>query len=339
MRSTLTALTTGLGFLLYAAMVLPTTVQAQEVPSSSSTLEMAQVSAPSIVDIATSDEVFSTLVTALQAGDLVDTLSGDGPFTVFAPINPAFAALSEGTLETLLMPENKALLQEILTYHVISGNITSSDLTEGKVSTIAGSDLMVSLEDGVKINNANVLAADIKAGNGVIHVIDAVLLPPSESTEATEMEDSMTEVAVTSPVSMPVSLNIVELAAGNTTFATLVAAVTAGDLVDTLSGEGPFTVFAPTNEAFAALPEGTVETLLMPENKALLQEILTYHVVSGKVTSGDLTAGAVPTVQGDSVMVSLDDGVKINGANVIAADVMVSNGVIHVIDTVIMPEE
>ncbi|OKH13460.1 hypothetical protein NIES208_15105 [[Limnothrix rosea] IAM M-220] len=320
-------------------MVLPTTVQAQEVPSSSSTLEMAQVSAPSIVDIATSDEVFSTLVTALQAGDLVDTLSGDGPFTVFAPINPAFAALSEGTLETLLMPENKALLQEILTYHVISGNITSSDLTEGKVSTIAGSDLMVSLEDGVKINNANVLAADIKAGNGVIHVIDAVLLPPSESTEATEMEDSMTEVAVTSPVSMPVSLNIVELAAGNTTFATLVAAVTAGDLVDTLSGEGPFTVFAPTNEAFAALPEGTVETLLMPENKALLQEILTYHVVSGKVTSGDLTAGAVPTVQGDSVMVSLDDGVKINGANVIAADVMVSNGVIHVIDTVIMPEE
>ncbi len=348
MKLTAKALAASLGLAMFASIGLSTNAQAEAVSPDSAALEVAhshgmmgeeKAAAPSIVDIAASDEIFSTLVTAVTAGDLVETLSGDGPFTVFAPINPAFAALPEGTLETLLMPENKALLQGILTYHVVSGNITSSDLMEGKVATVAGSDIMVSLEDGVKINNANVIAADIKAGNGVIHVIDTVLLPPSESTEAAEMEESMTEVAVTSPMPMPSSLNIVELAAGNTTFETLVAAVMAGDLVDTLSGDGPFTVFAPTDEAFAALPAGTIETLLMPENKGLLQKILTYHVVSGNVTSSDLSSGAVPTVQGSDVMVSLEDGVKVNDANVIAADVIVSNGVIHVIDSVIMPAE
>jgi uncharacterized surface protein with fasciclin (FAS1) repeats len=175
------------------------------------------------------------------------------------------------------------------------------------------------------------------AGNGVIHVIDAVILPP-EKAQAEEMPaDTMMASESVAPVPLP--FNIVELAAGNDTFSTLVAAVIAGDLAGTLSGEGPFTVFAPTNAAFAALPEGTVETLLMPENKALLQKILTYHVVSGSVTSSDLAAGAVPTVEGSNIMVSLDDGVQINGANVIAADVILSNGVIHVIDEVIMPAE
>lgn len=134
--------------------------------------------------------------------------------------------------------------------------------------------------------------------------------------------------------------DIVDTAVTAGTFETLVAAVSAADLVNTLKGDGPFTVFAPTDEAFAALPEGTVETLLLPENKAQLVEILTYHVVSGKVMSTDLSDDmTAETVQGSEIMIDLDDGVKINEATVTTADIETSNGVIHVIDAVILPPQ
>ncbi len=135
------------------------------------------------------------------------------------------------------------------------------------------------------------------------------------------------------------SKDIVDTAVDAGTFNTLVAAVTAADLVDTLKGDGPFTVFAPTDEAFAALPEGTVETLLKPENKDQLVAILTFHVVAGKVMSTDLSDDmTAATVQGGEITVDLDNGVMINDANVVAADVVAENGVIHVIDKVILPE-
>ncbi len=135
------------------------------------------------------------------------------------------------------------------------------------------------------------------------------------------------------------SKDIVDTAVNAGTFNTLVAAVTAADLVDTLKGDGPFTVFAPTDEAFAALPEGTVETLLKPENKDQLVAILTYHVVPGKVMSTDLSDDmTAATVQGGEITIDLDNGVMINDANVVAADVVADNGVIHVIDKVILPE-
>jgi len=130
---------------------------------------------------------------------------------------------------------------------------------------------------------------------------------------------------------------IVDVAVANGSFGTLVAAVTAADLAGTLSGPGPFTVFAPTDEAFAALPAGLVEALLLPENKDALTQILTYHVVSGAVMSTDLASGDVPTVQGENVAVVVDNGVTVNGVNVVAADVEASNGVIHVIDAVLVP--
>lgn len=134
------------------------------------------------------------------------------------------------------------------------------------------------------------------------------------------------------------SKDIVDTAVAAGTFGTLVAAVDAAGLVDTLKGDGPFTVFAPTDEAFAALPDGTVETLLKPENKDQLTAILTYHVVSGKVMSGDLSDGmTAPTVQGGDITIKTEGGVMVNDANVTAADVEASNGVIHVIDKVIMP--
>ena len=133
--------------------------------------------------------------------------------------------------------------------------------------------------------------------------------------------------------------DIVDIAAGNESFSTLVAAVQAADLVDTLKGEGPFTVFAPTNAAFAALPEGTVEDLLKPENKDTLTAILTYHVVPGKVMSGDLSDGmTATTVQGTDVTIGTTNGVTVDGAKVVQADIEASNGVIHVIDSVILPK-
>ena len=131
---------------------------------------------------------------------------------------------------------------------------------------------------------------------------------------------------------------VVEIAAGNKDFSTLVAAVKAAGLVDTLSGKGPFTVFAPTNEAFAKLPKGTVEDLLKPENKAKLSSILTYHVVAGKVMAADVKAGKVKTVQGDELEIATDGGVTVNGAKVVKTDIVGSNGVIHVIDAVVLPK-
>ncbi|SPH18585.1 Immunogenic protein MPB70 [Defluviimonas aquaemixtae] len=136
---------------------------------------------PDIVDIAASNDDFSTLVAAVQAAGLVDTLKGDGPFTVFAPTNAAFAALPAGTLDDLLKPENKASLTAILTYHVVPGAVTSDQLAGKRlnVETVEGSSVQVDGRTGVRVNNANVTAADIKASNGVIHVIDRVLLPPA----------------------------------------------------------------------------------------------------------------------------------------------------------------
>ena len=134
-------------------------------------------------------------------------------------------------------------------------------------------------------------------------------------------------------------MDIVDIAAGNESFSTLVAALKAADLVETLKGDGPFTVFAPTNEAFAALPEGTVEDLLKPENKDQLTAVLTYHVVPGKVMSGDLSDGMMAkTVQGGEVTIGTEGGVTVDGANVVQADIEASNGVIHVIDGVILPK-
>ena len=133
-----------------------------------------------IVDLAVSTDFLSTLVAAVKAGDLVETLKSDGPFTVFAPTNDAFSALPEGTLESLLLPENKDKLIAILSYHVVAGEVKSSDLSNGmKATTVQGSQIQVNISNsGVKINDANVTAADIMAANGVVHVIDRVILPP-----------------------------------------------------------------------------------------------------------------------------------------------------------------
>jgi uncharacterized surface protein with fasciclin (FAS1) repeats len=142
---------------------------------------MTETEAPDIVALASDTESLSTLVAAVQAADLVETLQGDGPFTVFAPTNAAFDALPEGTLDNLLKPENKDQLTAILTYHVVPAEVRSGDLSDGMTAaTVNGAEITVSLDGGVMINDANVTTADVEASNGVVHIIDKVILPPSE---------------------------------------------------------------------------------------------------------------------------------------------------------------
>ena len=274
-----------------------------------------------IVDTAVADGRFTTLAAALGAADLVDTLKGEGPFTVFAPTDDAFAKLPEGTVATLLLPENLEQLKSILLYHVVSGKVPAADVvTLTGADTVLGEAVTIKVEDGkVYLNDTvQVIITDVEASNGVIHVIDSVLLPPAKLVD------------------------IVDTAVADGRFTTLAAALGAADLIETLKGEGPFTVFAPTDDAFAKLPEGTVETLLLPENLEQLKSILLYHVVGGKVMAKDVvTLTSADTVLGEAVTIKVDDGkVYLNDTiEVIITDVEASNGVIHVIDAVLLPPQ
>jgi uncharacterized surface protein with fasciclin (FAS1) repeats len=267
-----------------------------------------------IVDTAVAAGPFKTLVAAVQAAELVGALKSDGPFTVFAPTDEAFAKLPPGTVEGLL--KDKARLQAILKYHVVSGKVMAADVVKiTSAKTLSGESLkVVADQNGVGINNARVVKADVVCTNGVIHVVDTVLLPPAGGDRK----------------------DIVDTAVAAGSFKTLAAALAAADLVDVLRGPGPFTVFAPTDEAFAKLPTGTVEALL--KDKSKLQRILKFHVVSGKVSAAQVSKLAcAQTLAGQAVHINVCQGVKINNSNVTKADIAASNGVIHVIDTVLIP--
>jgi len=283
--------------------------------SDKATPAAATTASKNIVETAVAAGSFKTLVAAVQAAGLAETLSG-GNFTVFAPTDEAFARLPAGTLEMLLKPENKAKLASILTYHVVPGKVMAADVVKlTNAGTVQGQRVDISAKGGtVTVDGAKVVTTDIACSNGVIHVIDSVILPADK--------------------------NIVETAASNGSFNTLVAAVKAAGLVETLSGKGPFTVLAPTDAAFAKLPAGTLENLLKPENKKALVEILTYHVVPGVAAYSDqvVKMSEVPTVLGSPVKVTVKDGkVMLGNATVAIADVETSNGVIHAIDTVLLP--
>ena len=265
-----------------------------------------------IVDIAVEDGRFETLVAAVQAAGLVDALKGEGPLTVFAPTDDAFAALPEGTVEALL--EDIPTLSSILLYHVLEGKYMAADvLSMNQAMTLQGQYVAFVADTGkVMIDNAEIILTDIEASNGVIHVIDAVILPETR--------------------------DIVDIAVEDGRFETLVAAVQTAGLVDALKGEGPLTVFAPTDEAFAALPEGTLDALL--NDIPTLTNILLYHVVEGKVMAADVVElSEAESMLGESLSIVIEeDKVIVDGAQVIIADIEASNGVIHVIDAVLIPE-
>jgi uncharacterized surface protein with fasciclin (FAS1) repeats len=278
-----------------------------------------------IVDTAVAAGNFTTLAQLLTDAGLVETLKGEGPFTVFAPTDEAFAAVPAETMAAL--GADPALLASVLTYHVVPGKVMAADVVNlAAADSVQGEPISITVDgERVMVNNAQVIATDIEATNGVIHVIDAVILPPSVT--AAEEEAMMEETP-----------DIVDIAVSDGRFTTLVTALQEANLVDTLKGEGPFTVFAPTDDAFNALPDGTLEGLLA--DIPALTDVLLYHVVPGKVMAADVvTLESADTVLGQPVSISVTDGnVMVDGANVIITDIEGSNGVIHVIDAVITPD-
>ena len=316
---------------------------------------VASLQLKTIVEIAVATDDLSLLVEALTAANanLVDTLSGEGPFTVFAPTNDAFVALLDvlgddyNSLADFDTQEELDLLVKILTYHVVSGTAAfSTDLSSGQqIETVNGANVGINIKDGTvhvedaSDTNAAVVIADVEASNGVVHVINKVLLPQ-------EAIDFVTQLNLKT---------IVEIAVATDDLSLLVEALTTANanLVDTLSGEGPFTVFAPTNDAFVALLEvlgddyNSLADFDTQEELDLLVKILTYHVVSGTAAfSTDLSSGQhIETVNGANLGINITNGtVHIEdasdaNASVVIADVEASNGVVHVINKVLLPQE
>ena len=319
------------------------TADAPQVAVASVNLDMMgddmMMEAGNIVEVAQEAGSFTTLLAAAEAAGLAETLADGGPFTVFAPTGDAFAALLEAlgvSAEDVLA--DTEMLTTVLLYHVLDGAVmaeTVVTLDGESVATLQGEMVSISIVDGgVVLNDSvNVVATDVAASNGVIHVIDGVLLPPSSMAMEADMSDDM----------MMDTGNIVEVAQEAGSFTTLLAAAEAAGLADTLADGGPFTVFAPTDDAFAALLESmdvSAEDLLADTD--LLTTVLLYHVLDGAViaeTVVTLDGESVATLQGEMVSVSIvDGGVVLNDTvNVVATDVTASNGVIHVIDGVLLP--
>ena len=270
----------------------------------------------SIVAVAQAAGGFDTLLAAATAAGLAEALASNGPFTVFAPVDAAFAELPQAAVNNLLQPENRETLASLLQHHVVSGRIDAAGVIEaGELESLAGTPLTVEVEgDEVRIGGVRIVQTDIGADNGIIHVVEQVLFPEGFACIATVAQRS-----------------------GQ--FDTLLAAAEAAGLMDALSVQGPFTVFAPTDAAFSALPEGTVEGLLQPENRSDLERLLQHHIVAGRLPAEDvLAAETLDTLAGTTLPISMDgEQPRIGGAGITATDVMASNGVIHVIDTVLTP--
>lgn len=275
-----------------------------------------------IIEVAQNTPDLSILVEAVVAAGLAPTLSA-GTLTVFAPTNAAFAALlTELGVTKQALLANKPLLTAVLTYHVLSSTVSLASVPVGKAITpVGGGFFKIESAGGLKITDgrnrvSNITATDIQASNGVVHLVDRVLLPANQDIVATAQ-------------ALP-------------DFSILVEAVVAAGLVETLQGTGPFTVFAPTNTAFAALlAELGVSKAALLADKALLTKVLTYHVVGARVLKAEVPVGAaIATVQGQTFMV--DTSLKITDqkqrtTSIVATDVFTSNGVIHVVDRVLLP--
>lgn len=291
----------------------------------------AQTFTPNIMDIVAADSRFNTLEVAVKAANLADTLaSANSTFTVFAPTDAAFAALPAGTVESLLA-DPKGALTNVLLYHVVSGAKDSGAvLASSSLMTVQGTSLSVNLRNGLPyVNNSQIIITDIQAKNGIIHVIDAVLVPTSSPAPAKSTEQMDKSALPT----------IAEIAIADGRFNTLVAALTAADLAGVFLAPGDYTVFAPTDDAFAALPAGTVEALLA-DPKGALTTILLFHVVGDSLSRDQLATDTyVPTLEGRPLFVNRSGSniIDISGAKLLITNIQASNGIIHVIDRVLIP--
>ena len=296
---------------------------------------------------ASNNPLLSTLVTAVSEAGLVDTLNSDGPFTIFAPTNDAFAAIPAEDLEAVLADQE--LLTSILTYHVVAGeSLDAAALgAAGSAATVNGGELEFGA-DGTTVNGVDVLCSNVMTANATVHIIGEVLLPPAD--DMGEMEEGA--MMPTGPLCSAVPADgegsfagmtddtAATAASNNPVLSTLVQAVVAAGLVDTLNSDGPFTIFAPANPAFDALPAGTLDAVLADTD--LLTSILTLHVVAGEqLSSADLAElDSVTTVNGADITLAVaDDGtLMVNGqASVGCADIQTANATVHVIDAVLMP--
>ena len=305
-----------------------------------------------IVQTAEADGRFTTLLAAAGAADLVDALKGEGPLTVFAPTDDAFDALPTGTVEALL--NDIPTLTAILTYHVVVGDYPSEKVvTLPTAPTLNGQSVTITVNtDGsVMIDNANIIIKDIETTNGIIHVIDAVILPPTSSSISEKTSNFslaagwgyrfgggwIAEAIKDGKLKwLTKRLNLFTVAR-LTGLSTLATAIDAAGLKSTVKKGGTFTILAPTNEAFGALPEGTIPALLA--DPATLSNILLYHVVPGKVTSDIVvTLDEATMANGDKVNINFDGTtVMVNDAKVEVVDIPARNGVIHIIDGVLLP--
>jgi transforming growth factor-beta-induced protein len=260
------------------------------------------------------------LVKAITGAGLVATLDGNGPFTVFAPTDAAFDKLPKGTIEELLKMENKQKLINLLKYHVIDRYVAAANISAmslpAQVETLLGLRAIIDKEaDKVKINGATIVTPDVMATNGIIHAIDTVLEPPTDIFQT----------------------------ANSSNFTILIKAITAADLVATLKGNGSFTVFAPTDAAFGKLPNGILAHLLKSENEKELMRVITYHVINQVLTVAAINRMTsaqtkLRTLSGDSLQINKNGkNITINTATLSPGDIFNTNGIIHVIDEVLMP--
>ena len=270
-----------------------------------------------IVQTAVAAGQFTTLASLLQKAGLVDTLATGGPFTVFAPTDAAFAKVPKATLDALAA--DPAKLKAVLLYHVVPGRVTAADVVKlTSAKTAEGRSLAIKVVNGsVFVDGAQVTTPDVEATNGVIHVIDSVLIPQEATATA--------------------SKTIVQTAVAAGSFKTLASLLKKAGLVGTLQGKGPFTVFAPTDAAFAKVPKATLASLA--KNKAKLRSVLLYHVVKGNVPAAKVVMlRSAKTLNGKAVSIRVNGGnVLVGGARVTTADVKASNGVIHVVNKVLIP--
>lgn len=272
-----------------------------------------------VVGVAKQRAELSKLVAALEASGLAPSLLDKGPYTLFGPTNAAFDALPAGTYASLLKPENKGRLLKVLTYHVVPGSYYADLLRDGGLGTQEGQKVQVDVGAfGIMYGDARVVKGDDKATNGVVHQIDRVQIPPDLGPEAATVVELLTKLG---------------------THELLVQGIDLAGLTDALKATGPFTLFAPTDGAFDKLPAGVAERLFRPENKEKLVELLKYHVVPELVPGSKLRDGGLPTLQGSGlpVIVTGQAAPRVAGGTVALLDTFAGNGVVHVVDTVLVP--
>lgn len=306
-------------------------------------------SSGNIMEVAAADNDLSMLVSAMEAGGLSETLQGAGPYTVFAPNNTAFNDLLGGIMEALQQPENRSILNSLLSFHIVPGTFTQADLVKAiekgdgihQLPTVNGDTLEVRrLGDYIVLTDVldyrvTIVKPDMKASNGVVHAVNSVLVPKNVDLEAV----------------LKTGGNIIQVLSQNNQFSTLIKAIRTAELDVTMESKGPYTFFAPNNEAFSKLPEGRLNEWMQPENKEILTNVLKYHVMLGALSSKSLRAAIkgnndsviLTTLGEEKIEASLEgDDVIITDANgnsirVISTDLGAYNGVIHIVDGVALP--